>query len=192
MWINTCLRNQFALLSAKTYLKNRSNHYTKCFMFSTRFFSSFSYFFVFFWFYFLLSQSFRSCQLQQWIALTFTNKLFRSLIVSFNTSSAFVVSKRNWKETRNKLLEYSVTKHLQKRSIAYTLCWMQCTHQQSHVRKYRCVNRCCADSINMTKLLVSSYNRFDVARIQRLHKNSNVCINDFITFKSSSLRFFTL
>ena len=38
----------------------------------------------FFSIFFLFLQSFRSCQLQQWIALTFTNKLFRSLIVSFN------------------------------------------------------------------------------------------------------------
>ena len=56
------------------------------------------------------------------------------------------------------------------------LYWMKCTHQFSHVRKYRCVNRCCADSINMTKLLVLLYNRFDVAKIQRLHKSSIVCI----------------
>ena len=80
-----------------------------------------------------------------------------------------VVSKRNWEKTRNKLLEYSITKHFHKRFIAYTFCWMQCTHQLSHVRKYRYVNRCCVDSINMTKLFVSSCNRFDVAKIQRLH-----------------------
>ena len=50
-----------------------------------------------------------------------------------------------------------------RRFITFMFCWMQCTHQLSHVRKYRCVNRCCADFINMTKLLVSLYNRSDVA-----------------------------
>ena len=43
------------------------------------------------------------------------------------------------------------------------LCWMQYTHQFSHKRKYQCIKRCCENSINMTKLLVSLYNRFDVA-----------------------------
>ena len=81
----------------------------------------------------------------------------------------FVISKRNWKKTRNKRLKHSITKHFHKKFIAYTFCWMQCTHQLSHVRKYQCVNRCCVDFINMTKLFVSLYNRFDVAKIQRLH-----------------------
>ena len=81
----------------------------------------------------------------------------------------FVVSRRNWEKTKNKRFEHSITKHFHKKFIAYTFCWMQCTHSLSHVRKYQCVNRCCVDSINMTKLLVSLYNRFDVARIQRLH-----------------------
>ena len=43
--------------------------------------------------------------------MTFTNKSFRSLIVSFNKSNEFVASKRSWEETRDKLLEYLVTKH---------------------------------------------------------------------------------
>ena len=42
---------------------------------------------------------------------------------------------------------------------------MQRTHQLSHMREYRCVNRCCADSINIMKLLVSLYNRFDVSNL---------------------------
>ena len=50
-----------------------------------------------------------------------------------------------------------------KRFITLMLYWMQCTHQFSHMQKYQCVNRCCDDFTNMIKLLVSSYNRFDVA-----------------------------
>ena len=49
-----------------------------------------------------------------------------------------------------------------KKFITFMLCWMQCTHQFSHMRKYQCIKRCCENFINMTKLLVSSYNRFDV------------------------------
>ena len=49
--------------------------------------------------------------------------------------------------------------------ITFMLCWMQCTHQFSHMRKYQCIKRCCENSINMTKLLVSSYNRSDVATV---------------------------
>ena len=76
IWINTCLRNQFALFSAKTFLRNRSNYYTKCSMSSTRLFFSFSYFFVFFRFFSLLSHSFRSFSLQKWIVLASINKSF--------------------------------------------------------------------------------------------------------------------
>ena len=39
---------------------------------------------------------------------------------------------------------------------------MQRTHQLSHMREYQCDNRCCADSINMMKLLVSL---FDVSNL---------------------------
>ena len=46
---------------------------------------------------------------------------------------------------------------------------MQRTHQLSHMRKYRCDNRCCADSINMTKLLISWYNRSDVSNLLGLN-----------------------
>ena len=81
----------------------------------------------------------------------------------------FVVSKRSWEKSKNKLLEYSITKHFQKRFIAYTFYWMNCTHRLSHAFKYRCVNRCYVDFINVMKLLVSSYIRFNVAKIQRLH-----------------------
>ena len=42
---------------------------------------------------------------------------------------------------------------------------MQRTYQLSHMRKYRCDNRCCVDFINMTKLLISWYNRFDVSNL---------------------------
>ena len=42
---------------------------------------------------------------------------------------------------------------------------MQRTHRLSHMRKYQCDSRCCADSINMTKLFVSWYNRFDVSNL---------------------------
>ena len=85
VWINTCLRNQFALFSTKICLKNRSNYYTKCSMFSTsirKLLFSFLYFFVFFRFFFLFSHSFRSFSLQKRIVLTFINKSFRSLIMS--------------------------------------------------------------------------------------------------------------
>ena len=47
--------------------------------------------------------------------------------------------------------------------ITFIFCWMQCTHQFSHIRKYQCIKRCDENFINMTKLLVLSYNRFDVA-----------------------------
>ena len=89
VWINTCLRNQFALFLIKVYSRNRSNYYTKCSMsfastwsLLSRLFFSFSYFFVFFRFFFLLSHSLRSFQLQERIVLTSINKLFWSLIVS--------------------------------------------------------------------------------------------------------------
>ena len=102
VWINTCLRNQFALSSTKTCLKNQSIYHIKCSMFfsSNRNFQSnhlffSSYFFVFSRFFFLFSQSFRSFQLQKWIALTFTNKSFRSLIVSIlNLSFRNEIKKR--------------------------------------------------------------------------------------------------
>ena len=110
--INTCLRNQFALFSTKICLRNRSIYHIKCSLSSTsirnlqsKLLFSFSYFFVFFRFFFLLSHSFSSFQLQEWIALTSTNKSFRSLIVSFNKSNEFVASKRIWEKTRNKSLE---------------------------------------------------------------------------------------
>ena len=84
-WINICLRNQFALSSSKICLRNQSIYHIKCSMSSTSIRSlqlfSFSYFFVFFRSFFLFSHSFRSFQLQKSIALTFTNKSFRSLIV---------------------------------------------------------------------------------------------------------------
>ena len=55
----------------------------------------FSSFFVFFQSFFLFSQSFRSFQLQEWVALTSTNKSFRSLIVSIlNLSFRNEVEKR--------------------------------------------------------------------------------------------------
>ena len=123
VWISTCLRNQFALFSAEFCLRNWSNYHTNCQMFSViwsfrvrirlqKSFFSFLYFFVFSRFFFLFWQSFRSCQLRQKTALTSTNKLFRPLIVPFNKNSAFVASRRSWKKTRNRMLEYSVTKHL--------------------------------------------------------------------------------
>ena len=67
VWINTCLRNQFALFSTKICLRNQSIYHTKCFIFSTSIRSLqskllffFSYFFVFFRSFFLHSHSFRS------------------------------------------------------------------------------------------------------------------------------------
>ena len=107
VWINTCLRNRFASFSIKIFLRNRSIYYINCQVFSViwsfqslvllqKFLFSFSYFFVFSQSFSLFSRSFRSCQLQKWVALTFTNKSFRSLIVSFNKSNRFVASKRSW------------------------------------------------------------------------------------------------
>ena len=59
---------------------------------------------------------------------------------------------------------------------------MQCTHQLSHTSKYRRFSRCDVDFTNMTKLLVSSYNRSDIARIQRsLHSKARVF--DFLHFR---------
>ena len=45
---------------------------------------------------------------------------------------------------------------------------MQRTHHSTHMRKYRCDNRCCVDFINITKLFVSLYNRFDVSNLLNL------------------------
>ena len=128
VWINTCLRNSFALLSAKILLRNRTIYYTNCQISSTaktclrnqsiyytncsmffasiwnllsKLFSSFSYFFVFSRSFFLLSHSFRSFQLQEWIALTFMNKSFRSLIVSFNKITNLLL--RNETEKRQRV-----------------------------------------------------------------------------------------
>ena len=42
---------------------------------------------------------------------------------------------------------------------------MQRIHYSTHMRKYRCNNRCCVDFINMTKLFVSLYNRFNVLNL---------------------------
>ena len=114
VWINTCLRNRFASFSIKIFLRNRSIYYINCQVFSViwsfqslvllqKFLFSFSYFFVFSQSFSLFSRSFRSCQLQKWVALTFTNKSFRSLIVSFNKSNRFVVLKRSWKKTKSKM-----------------------------------------------------------------------------------------
>ena len=77
-----------------------------------------------------------------------------------------VVSKRNWEKTRNKMLEYSITKHFHKRYFAHTFYWMNCTHLLSHALKYRCVNRCYASFVYTMKLLVSWYNR------SKIFKNS--------------------
>ena len=204
------------------------------------------------------------------LALAFVSIIFAARIDCINVyqqiisiidhaSIEFVASERNWEKTRNKLLEYSVTKHFQKRFIAYTFYWMNCTHRLSHALKYRCVNRCYVDSINVMKLIVSWYNRSEIFEDFQLfaycrrsysrkivwidhlsenslrwcsvecnvHINSRICrninalivvtmilltwsncsshrifdlmlqefnvrINDFITFKSSNLGFFTL
>ena len=73
-----------------------------------------------------------------------------------------VASRRSWEETRDRMFEYSVTKHLHKRCFAYTFYWMDRTHRLSHAFKYRCVNRCYTGSANTVKLLVSWYNRSKV------------------------------
>ena len=73
-----------------------------------------------------------------------------------------VASRRSWEETKNRMLEYSVTKHLHERCFAYTFYWMNRTHRLSHAFKYRCVNRCYTNSVNTVKLLVSWYNRFRI------------------------------
>ena len=80
-----------------------------------------------------------------------------------------VVSKRNWEETRNRILEYSITKHFHKKCFAFTFYWMNRTHLLSHAFKYRCVNRCYANFVYTMKLFVSWYNRF------KIFKNSQKC-----------------
>ena len=89
------------------------------------------------------------------IWIIFNDLRLRKRFVLFCQKNRFIFQKKHYCET------------FSKKFIAYTLCWMQCTHQLLHVRKYRCVNRCCVDFINMTKLFVLLYNRFDVAKIQR-------------------------
>ena len=85
-----------------------------------------------------------------------------------------VASRRNWKETRNRMLEYSVTKHFHKRCFVYTFYWMNCTHRLSHAFKYRCVNRCYTNSANTVKLFVSWYNRFMI--FKNFQERWRVCL----------------
>ena len=46
---------------------------------------------------------------------------------------------------------------------------MQRTHSLSQMRKYQCDSNCCADFIDMTKLLVSWYHRFDISNLFNLN-----------------------
>ena len=66
---------------------------------------------------------------------------------------------------------------------------MQRTHHSAHMRKYRCDNRCCADSINMTKLFVSLYNRFDVSNLLDLKSRQSEFDSRFLQILNSE--FFT-
>ena len=101
-----------------------------------RLLSSFSYFFVFSRSFFLLSHSFRSFQLQDWTALTSTDKFFRSLAVPFNKSNEFVASKRSWEKTKNKLLEHLV-RNINKCS-SLRLSTFKTTYQTSRKLAFNC------------------------------------------------------
>ena len=134
IWINTYLRNQFALFSTKTCLKSRSKYYTKCLMFSastwsflSRFLFSFSYFFVFFSIFFLFSHSLRLFQLQKRIVLTFINKSCRSLIVLLNFSLRNEIEKKrkincsniqssNIKNSNFRIFTFKITYKIKKKS----------------------------------------------------------------------------
>ena len=76
-----------------------------------------------------------------------------------------IVSKRNWKKTKNKMFEYSITKHFYKKCFVYTFYWMNCTYRLLHTFKYRYVNRCYTNFVNTIKLFVSWYNRFMIFKI---------------------------
>ena len=96
------------MFSAKICLKNRSNYYTKCSMFSTRILFSFSYFFVFFSILFFVFV---------FVSIVFVARIncinvYQQIIsIIDRVNIKFVVSKRNWEKTKNKLRECSITKH---------------------------------------------------------------------------------
>ena len=103
------------------------------------------------------------------IAKTNCINVYQQIMSIIDRFIEFFISKRNWKETRNKLFEYSITKHFHKKFIAYTFYWINRTHRLLHALKYRYVNRYYVDSVNTMKLFISWY-KIDL-KFSRIFKN---------------------
>ena len=105
------MRNQFVLFLTKICLKNRSNCYTKCSMFSISIRNFFFHFHIFSFFFQILFFVFAFVSIISIVKINCINVYQRIISFIDRVNIEFVISKRNWKKTKNKLFEYSITKH---------------------------------------------------------------------------------